>query len=209
MAHAPQAAACCDIELVNGSVIKGFLKPETPQEHVSDALRLDQSGQYLQIHPQTLTPEEIKARRDNEARTVFLPHAFFLLEHADRILSDSRMFLAPVPVQSGLAYSGTSGFNHPTLGVYIEWWLNCPESHYTDQNGNPTLVYYLAGSPLSGSNRCAMTDRQGNFIPVTFHQFMPLWRPFIHINTRYTEVKARCESYSLQEVIDLLKAEEL
>ena len=208
MTNVHPTAAFYDIELLNGSILQGFLKADQPQEIVSDALAINPSGTYLQIHHKPLTPEEIKAQQKEEERNVFLPHAFFLLDHADRILSDSRMFLAPIPVQSGLAYSGTSGFNHPTLGVYIEWWLTCAASHHTDAHGAPTLVYHLAGSPLSGSNRCAMTDREGHFIPVSLPQFMPLWRPFIAINTRYTEAKARCECYSLQQVIDILQAED-
>jgi len=32
------------------------------------------------------------------------------------------MFLCPIYMQSGLAYTGSSGFEKPTLGIYIEWW---------------------------------------------------------------------------------------
>ena len=198
-----------NIELVNGTILQGILKPTHPEEIPADTLALDQSGNYLQTSPQALTDEAIKAQMREEERNVFLPNAFFLLQHADRILSDSRMFLAPIPVQSGIAYTGTSGFRNPTLGIYIEWWQNCPESHWNDKDGNPTLVYHLAGSPLSGCNQCAMTDAQGTFMSVKLPRFLPLWQSFMHINTRYTEAKALCECYTLQQVIDILKSENL
>ena len=196
-----------NIELVNGSTLQGILKPTQLQEIPADTLALAPSGNYLQTSPQTLTYEEIKAQMREEERKVFLPNAFFLLQHADRILSDSRMFLAPIPVQSGIAYTGTSGFRNPTLGIYIEWWHNCPESHWHDKDGTPTLVYHLAGSPLTGGNICAMTDEAGTFISVKLPKFKPLWTSFMHINTRYTEAKELCECYSLQQVIDILKSE--
>ena len=195
-------------ELLNGNVLHGFLKCEQPGVAPSDDLALDTSGQYLATNKAALSPEEIKARMREEERNVFLPNAFFFLDHADAILSDSRMFLAPVPVQSGLAYTGISGFRNPTLGIYIEWWQTCPEARVTDESGKETLVYHLAGSPLSGSNRCAMTDREGTCIPVTIHRFMPLWQSFMKVNNRYTEAKEVCEHYSLQEVARLLKEKE-
>ena len=197
------------IELVNGSVLQGILRPTQPQDVPADTLDLDSSSHYLQTSPQALTPEEIKAKMREEERNFFLPNAFFFLQHADRILTDSRMFLAPVPVQSGIAYSGTSGFRNPTLGIYIEWWQHCPESHWHDADGNPTLVYHLAGSPLTGGNQCAMTDEAGTFISVKLPKFLPLWTSFMHINTRYTEAKERCECYSLQQVAAILKSENL
>ena len=195
------------IELINKSTIQGTLKTAQPQEMPADTLELDPSGQFLRTTPQPPTLEEIKAQMREEERNVFLPNAFFLLEHADRILSDNRMFLAPITVQSGVAYTGTSGFRNPTLGIFIEWWQNCPESHWHDKDGSPTLVYQFAGSPLTGGNISSMTDEAGTFISVKLPKFKPLWTSFMHINTRYTEAKALCECYTLQEVIDILKAE--
>ena len=209
MTNENQNTKLYNIELVNGSTLQGILKSVQPQGNPSGTLALDPSGHYFQTSPQTLTTEEIKAQLREEERNVFLPNAFFLLYHADRILSDSRMFLAPIPVQSGIAYTGTSGFRNPTLGIYIEWWHNCPESHWHDKEGNPTLVYHLAGSPLTGGNICAMTDEAGTFISVKLPKFKPLWTSFMHINTRYTEAKERCECYTLQQVINILKSENL
>ena len=39
-------------------------------------------------------------------RELFLKEAFFLYSMRDRILRDNRLYMTPVPVQNGLAYSG-------------------------------------------------------------------------------------------------------
>lgn len=138
---------------------------------------------------------------------LFIENAFFLYEHREQILSDSRMFLSPVAVESGLAYTGTSGFRNPTLGVYIEWWMNCKGALRVDDDGVRNLVYYLAGSPLSGANSCAAVREDGKSEKVVLKPFSEYWRSFMHINKRYDNAKSYYEAYSLQQVIDLLKEE--
>ena len=54
---------------------------------------------------------------------VFKYFANFLLENADRIMNDSRMFLCPIFTQSFSPF--TKG--RPTLGTFLEWWLEYPE----------------------------------------------------------------------------------
>lgn len=51
-------------------------------------------------------------------RELFLKEAFFLYSMRDPILRDNRLYMMPVPVQNGLAYSGP--FKPPVLGVYAE-----------------------------------------------------------------------------------------
>lgn len=136
----------------------------------------------------------------------FYDNAFLFFHNAHRILSDSRMFLAPVPVQSGMAYSGTSGFCNPTLGVYVEWWLNCMIDMTKDNNGNPALTCRIAGSPLSGSNRCTCVYPNGERQSITHHPFRDVWSSFTRINNRYTKAKAMYEAYTLDEVVELLLA---
>ena len=137
---------------------------------------------------------------------LFAENAFLFFENRERILSDSRMFLAPVHIQSGLAYVGTGGFNGPTLGVYIEWWLNCRQSISTNGSTN-WLTIRLAGSPLSGANKCTTVDDQGATDNIFLSSFSAMWHSFIQINKRYTTAKIRYQAYSLAEVIDILKKE--
>ena len=123
-------------------------------------------------------------------------------------MQDSRMFLAPVAVQSGLAYTGTSGFRNPTVGVYLEWWSCCKGAVRSGGNGAESLVYYMAGSPLSGANRCAAVHEDGTEEGVALRSFSDYWRSFMKINQRYSEAKARYQAYSLQQVLDILKSGE-
>lgn len=122
-------------------------------------------------------------------KKLFTDNAFYLLAHSERIMRDSRMFLAPVAVQNGLAYTGTSGFNAPTVGIYLEWWATCPEALRTDKEGCRSLVFHLAGSPLSGANRCAEVYEDGRVKSVSVSLFASHWQSFTAINTRYDEAK--------------------
>ena len=79
------------------------------------------SGRSLDCYP--LPPSEGVGAEvmGKEECELFVRNAFYLCAHRERIMSDSRMFLCPVAVRNGLAYTGTAGFTRPTLGVYLEW----------------------------------------------------------------------------------------
>lgn len=160
------------------------------EEPVDDSFSLDPIGKNQQV------------------RNLFYDYAFFFLAHGECILNDSRMFLATVPIHSGLADSGTDGFQDPTLGVYVEFWLNCPLATKMDENGRKRLVCSISGSPMTGSNLCDVVyedgEVEGKYLPY-FHQ---VWHTFLEINKRYDNVKANCESYSLQQVVDILIKQE-
>ncbi len=181
---------------------------QTYIESTDNTLRLDTTDEYLQIGRRK--PATTKTEQDAEKQAelkVFYDHAFFFLANKDRILSDSRMFLAPVPIQSGLAYTGTSGFHNPTLGVYLEFWTSCKYTTIIDEDGRKSLVCRIAGSPLSGCNKCDVVFEDGKVEPVQIRNFRYLWPSFMEINRKYDEAKATCESYSLQQVIDILSKE--
>ncbi len=162
-------------------------------------------GRTLDCYPSVPpTPQN-----DDSQKELFVNNAFYLLAHKERILSDSRMFLCPVPIQNGLAYTGTSGFHKPTLGIYIEWWLNCEGTLRTDKKGRRSLVYHLAGSPLSGANQCCTVDEKGKIKSVTLLPFKNYWSPFMKINQRYTQAKNKYQAYTLQQVLDILNCESL
>ena len=152
-----------------------------------------------------------KADEEEERRLckLFIDNAFYFLAHRHRILSDSRMFLCPIAVKSGLMYSGNSGFQNPTLGIYLEWWRECPDAMITDKDGTRSLVYQLAGSPLSGTNWSKRVDENGKIHKAgTCCPFINQWQPFIGINSRYTDAKRRYQAFSLEEVLDVLHAED-
>ena len=57
----------------------------------------------------------VKHLTELEETKVFLNNAFFFLAHRDRIMNDSQMFLAPVPIHNTILYHGGV-----CLGVYLK-----------------------------------------------------------------------------------------
>jgi len=198
------------ITLINGSTLVCYPKAEQPDSIQEDNLKLDTTEEFLRISKgksfqKVWEERDIKERQELK---FFLDHAFYFYKNADRILKDSRMFLSPVPVRSGLAYSGTSGFNHPTLGIYLEWWIYGKGDITHDQEGNDALIFYIAGSPFSGANSCSCVYPDGKTAVIHHSSFSTVYSGFAAINRRYTEAKQRYEAYTLQEVWEILSATE-
>lgn len=196
-----------DITLMDGRTLSCVLKSEQPKEIKGDVFQLDTTGQYLTMgekrKPVEESEEKKAARRYNYR--LFTENAWFLFNNAERIFNDSRMFFAPVNIENHLAYIGTNGFKDPTLGVYLEWWLNYGNASI-DANGN--LVWYISGSPLSGCNACSSVTLDGKQVPIEQHtRFSDIWRSFRDVNNRYNEAKQRCEAYTLEEVLRKLQEE--
>lgn len=190
------------IQLLNGNVLD-CCPLEQLQENVNNQVKLDTTDSYLSVGKPPKRRTSADSGQVEADKRLFLSNAFRFLAHRDRILSDSRMFLCPVPFTSGLAYTGTSGFNRPTLGVYMEWWLHCAQANIVDGEGGKWLVYHLAGSPMSGSNRCGIVSQNGETKTQALSHFIGLWPMFQKINCRYDEAKSRYQSYTLQQVIDI------
>ena len=192
------------IVLLNGSELVCYPKSAQPETIGKD--ELDHTGTYLVVgNKKPKTMEKEQQDRATE-RDFFIQHAFFFLKNAGRILNDSRMFLAPVPIANGLAYTGSSGFHNPTLGVYLEWWICGTENILKDDEGNDALTYRIAGSPLSGCNSCLCVYPDGTTKTIRHSGFSSMCGSFIKINGRYTEAKQRYEAYSLREVYDMLSS---
>ena len=169
---------------MNGAVIECYPK-ETPQtDFADDKMKLDTTGVYLNVGNKSCKPQPKPTEETERQKKLFTDHAFFLLAHRERIMRDSRMFLAPVAVQNGLAYMGTSGFNAPTVGIYLEWWAACANAMRIDKDGNRSLVFHLAGSPLSGANYCSEVYEDGRIEQIHLSSFSSCWKPFTAINTR-------------------------
>ena len=187
--------------LLNGRKIELYPKEVKSDEVISGELNLDTSGVYLNLgtKPKILQEDFEKKIQRQYNHHVFFENAWFFLEHAETILNDSRMYLAPVKVQNGIAYTGTSGFQHPTLGIYLEWWLNFKEAAI-DGNGNP--IWYISGSPFSGCNCCKAATMEGESVRINQRtKFLDIWTSFCKVNNRYNEVKLNYEAYTLEEVL--------
>ena len=192
------------LELTDNTCIEAFPKAEQPETIEKDNLALDTTGEFLQMGGGRKRRKKIVTCTDEEQLKLFLQNAHRLIGESDRIMADSRMFLAPVPIRNGLAYTGTSGLRNPTLGVYIEWWRNYECAWTKDKSGVRQPIYHIAGSPLSGCNACAYVDTEGNGYSVSVYPFSPVWRSFMSVNAHYTEAKQLYEAYSLEEVIERL-----
>ena len=171
------------------------------------------NGTVLDCYPLHQTEDKaenglISSENDKEKEiSLFLHNAFRFLHHRDRIMSDSRMFLCPVPIQSGLAYAGTGGFENPTLGVYLEWWINCESALIGNVDKTDWLVYRIAGSPLSGANQCGIVNKNGRTDTKEIRPFSPLFSSFAGINNRYKKAKELYHAYTLKQVVEILGEE--
>ena len=192
------------LELVDNTCIEAFPKAEQPEKIKKDNLAFDTTGEFLQVGGGRKRRKKIATCTDEEELKLFLQYAHRLIAESDKIMADSRMFLAPVPIRNGLAYTGTSGMRNPTLGVYIEWWRNYECAWTEDKQGKKQPLYYIAGSPLSGCNACAYVGDDGDGHSVSVYPFSNVWRSFMEVNTHYTEAKQLYEAYSLEEVITRL-----
>ncbi|MGN0006893.1 MAG: hypothetical protein ACI35T_02220 [Alistipes sp.] len=195
------------LELTDGICVEAFPKAEQAENIMEDDLALDTTGEFLQVGGGRKRHREIATCIDKEELKLFLQNAHRLIGESDRIMSDSRMFLAPLPIRNGLAYTGTSGLNNPTLGVYIEWWRNNRCAWTKDKFGELQPIYDIAGSPFSGRNACAYIGPEGNSCSISVDSFSNVRGSFIEVNSHYTEAKQLYEAYSLAEVIAILFGE--
>lgn len=196
------------MELMDGSHIPVFKTPVPADANVDNEPRLDTTGSYFStVKPGKEESPEPADRETTEKEQVefFLKHLFFFISHRKEICEDSRMFLSPVPVHSGLAYSGTSGFSRPTLGIYMEFFENCPKSAVLCGDGKVRFVWHIAGSPLTGSNKCSIVGADGVAMPYHVMDFRDLWPKFIEINKRYDSLKSGNIVNTLEEVYLRLK----
>ena len=199
------------IRLMDGTILTCYPKPkqeEQPQEVVADDLQLDSTGEYFGIGRRRIAPKPVVQEEQEELRQLFKDNAFYLLAHRERILQDSRMFLTPIVAHNGLAYTGTSGFHRPTIGIYLEWWSHCLGTMVISDSGRMSLVYQIAGSPLSGSNSCGQLYESGESAPIRLSGFSKYWQSLMQINTRYDEAKQIYQAYTLQELLDILHEED-
>jgi hypothetical protein len=194
------------IELIDGKRIEAFLRPIQPEPVAEEELTLDTTGKYL-MKDKARSQQQNATYRDKSDRMrleLFLRNANRLIEASNKILSDSRIFLTPLPITSGLAYTGTSGFQNPTLGIYIEWWKNNECAWTLDKSGVKRPIYHISGSPLSGTNSCGYVGAEGENCHASIRSFSSVWSSFININTRYVEAKQRYDAYTLEDVLKIL-----
>ena len=128
----------------------------------------------------------------------FKESAWLFLNNTEKIMADSRMFLAPVYSQS---FSPFFSGSRPRIGTFLEWWLHYPQFS-CDKEGNP--IFCISGNPMTGSHACHVIDPEGNSRKASEKSFLRILTSFGKINSLYKDAKLTCEHYELQEVIRLL-----
>ena len=104
-----------------------------------------------------------------------------LLKDAERILSNQELACEIVPVSNGTAQTGT--YSNPTIGGYLDWWLNHPE-YSRDKNGR--YIWKLTGSILSGAYACQAVDESGvSHVAELNRHFNDTYRSFVESQRKY------------------------
>ncbi len=197
-----------ELKLMDGRTIIGYPKDKVEQRNWEFYQLIDADNHINAGGKTSAIIKEERQKTQERLQKLFLDNAFKLLEYHERILGDSCMFLTPILIESRLAYMGGRGFANPTLGVYLEWWLNCPYSSIEDKDGHKWLIYKMAGSPLTGRNKCGLVDRNGNIKQMDLQTFRPAWESFVAINRRYKEAKEKYYGFSLLQTMALLGKED-
>ena len=192
-------------QILNGTWLEGYPLKNQSTEQVENDLKLDSTGEYLVVAGKKEKKPSPKKQTPEELGRIFYTNAFLFWEKRNLIFSDSRMFLARVPVQNGLAYVGRSGFIWPTLGIYLEWWERCEQAHFKNKK-EERLIWYISGSPLSGANVCASVSRDGKDKTTPVSPFLLVWSSFAKINRRYDDIKPLYEAYTLEQVLEILNS---
>lgn len=94
------------IELTDIRRIEAFPKAVQPEIIKEKSLALDTTGEYLQIGRRQRKPQHTN-ERDTIAQQrggLLCRNLHRLIAESNKILADSKMFLAPVPIKNGLAY---------------------------------------------------------------------------------------------------------
>lgn len=163
---------------------------------------LDTTGEYL-----SLTKENVihpAGKEQERTEKLFLSNIFLLAANRKRILTDAKMAFVHIPVRNGLAYTGA--LPQATLGIYAQWWDACPWSVLFEEE-KMFVLWFISGSPMSGSNSCAGSDIDGNSKTIRCERFSKVWRSFVSVMDAFEELAPPPEIYTLDEVVGILRKE--
>lgn len=138
---------------------------------------------------------------------LFMQSAWLLYENRERILSDPRMVYAPINMHNGVIWVGDGAFEAATVGVYLNWWQECPQAVVTDEKGQQHLIVRFVGSALSGGNKCTIVAKDGTIAETHVKNFRGLWLPFWKLCHRYADGEQPEQPFCLEEVVCWLKGE--
>lgn len=148
-----------------------------------------------------------KKREMTEEQEWFVEHAWLFFDNKERILADDRLANIPIEMSNCLAYTGSDAFKVATMRTYLEWWstdLGCR----TDEDGMPYLVVRIAGSPLSGANKCLIVKRNGEQSEVWLNRWPSTWHTFQNLCQKHRESANYDYTFTLGQLIIMLKTPE-
>lgn len=131
----------------------------------------------------------------------FYEHAYFLLNHFNKIFNDPKMFYAEVPISSQI---GVNKRGTPYLGVMTHFWLST--ASLLDR-GNQLIILIL-GSPLSHGKSCISVDVYGKLHKAENQNCTELWEQFMKLYAVFEERKPQIEPYDLETVYKILTKDE-
>lgn len=138
--------------------------------------------------------------------SLFLNNAFLFYRNAHRILSDSRMSFATVPI---ILKKNKKGIRYVTLGALVEWWLNCEEDVTKDKDGHDALTYHLVGNALTGTNQCYCVYPDGQAEKIVLKNFGTACSSFMNTCKKYAETPEGIDVLTLEEVVNVLANAEM
>lgn len=147
------------------------------------------------VQPKYYRPLNRETIRAN--KRLFYPNVYNYIANADKILNDSRYFLASVGY-----YTSIGNMLMPCLGTFIEWWKYC---HQYSWDADNLPIWAISGNPMTGSSGCATVDTECNVHRAKLHsRFIEIVKSFNYISNRYVEAQQGCGSYPLEYVLSQL-----
>ena len=147
----------------------------------------------------------MKMREMSNDQRLFAESAWLLFENKERILADPRMAYVPIDMSNCLAYAGSRAFEGATIGAYLELWSG-ELGRRTDEQDEPFLVIQVAGSPLSGMNKCLIVKQNGEMSLLLLDRFPGTWHLFLNLCRKYRESTYHGTILTLEQVVLLLRA---
>ena len=164
-------------------------------------VELDTTGEFLSTIPQNIQSTLKFGESEQDTQELLNTNIHLLYAHRKEILNNSEWSNVCVAVGHNLAYSGRSNLRNVTLEVVLTWLETEPAAQRIEDDGTLSLMYFFAGSPLSGMNRCSFIKEDGSRYTDEVRPFRPVWQSFMEINRNNQEEGHPSEKVTLEEVI--------
>ena len=133
-------------------------------------------------------------------------NAFTLLRNHHIILNDPRMRYATINITCGKAKNGVKNLTNPTVGAYIEWWINNNTICYYYHQGY-TLSYKLIVNDSWMNASLKYTSKSGTTYDMPTLNSRELWANLETSIARHSlSNEEGITPYTFEQVIETLKA---